>query len=116
MSCLFDSLSYYVDNLNSFELRQKICDYLEKNPLAIDNIRLNTITELTYNKSLENYIKNMRLSSTWGSGIEIKCFCDMFGVFINIYHKNKIIEFIPKKIKINKVIMLSYTGNHYEHM
>ena len=36
MSCLFDSLSYFFQNINSKELRNIICDYLELNPKMKD--------------------------------------------------------------------------------
>ena len=116
MSCLFRSLAYYVDNLDTESLRQKICDYMEKNPCIIDDIPINLITEWTHGSSLQQYIKKMRLSSTWGTGVEIKCFCDMLGVYVNVHHNNRVIEFIPRKLYVNKVIQLRYNGNHYEHM
>lgn len=33
MSCLFNSLSYFI-NENSYDIRQKICNYLENNRWA----------------------------------------------------------------------------------
>ena len=35
MSCLFRSLSYYIQNVNENELRDIIVDYLEKDPILI---------------------------------------------------------------------------------
>ena len=33
MSCLFRSLSYFIQNVNENELRDIIVDYLEKDPI-----------------------------------------------------------------------------------
>ena len=40
MSCLFNSLSYFIPE-NSYNIRQKICDYLEENKPIIKNIFYN---------------------------------------------------------------------------
>lgn len=63
MSCLFDSLSYFI-NKPSKIIRNEICDYLEKNNKLIEGI--DTVDILSLESS--NYIKNMRKSSTWGVG------------------------------------------------
>ena len=39
MSCLFNTLSQFVD-LNGKELRQNICNYMKNNPVIIDQIRI----------------------------------------------------------------------------
>ena len=35
MSCLFNSLHYFIPNESSFDIRQKICDYLQGNKKII---------------------------------------------------------------------------------
>lgn len=62
MSCLFNSLSYFLQ-INSFDIRQKICDYLQNNEKIMDG--LSTIDIL--NMENKNYIETMRNMSTWGN-------------------------------------------------
>jgi len=42
MSCLFNSLSYFIKD-TSFNIRQKICDYIEQNKPLIDGIETKDI-------------------------------------------------------------------------
>ncbi len=64
MSCLFNSLSFFIKD-DSFKIRQTICDYLHENKPIIDG--LDTSEILQYEN--DNYIQNMRNTSTW----EINC-------------------------------------------
>ena len=82
MSCLFNSLSYFI-NENSNDIRQKICDYLQKNLSIIDGIETSQVLELD-NNSASNYITNMRSSSTWGGAIEIQVACNIWKISINV--------------------------------
>ena len=124
MSCLFNSLSYFVSE-NSSELRQKICDYLETNPNLMDNMKASQVIYFENGQNLKDYINNMRSISTWGGAIEIKCFCNIYNknVFVrNIRdHTSSIIEFIinPKIIKNRfncdeKNFHITWSGGHYE--
>ena len=61
MSCLFDSLSYFVKE-NSFQIRNIICDYLEANNIIIEGLDTNFILSLDMPK--DNYISNMRMPSS----------------------------------------------------
>jgi hypothetical protein len=45
MSCLFNSLSYFIHD-NSYNIRQRICDYLEENKPIIDGLNTNFILNL----------------------------------------------------------------------
>ena len=45
MSCLFESISYFL-RINSFETRQKICDYLEANNEIMSGLDTKLILEL----------------------------------------------------------------------
>ena len=96
MSCLFNSLSYFINDKSSKDIRNIICDYLENN----------------------NYIKNMRQTSTWGGAIEIQCACNIWNLKIivhNIRERNaKNIEFIPLNRNFNKIIEITWNGGHYE--
>ena len=75
MSCLFNSLNYFIGE-GSFEIREKICNYLQENNPVIDGLETNFILKLESN-SAEQYISNMRKTSTWGGAIEIQCACNI---------------------------------------
>ncbi len=116
MSCLFDSLSYFF-KIDSNATRQKICDYLENNEMIMDGIETSFILSLDSSNS-EEYIRNMRLSHTWGGAIEIQAACNLWNIKIVIHNirnnPNTRIEFLPLKSNYNIEINLSWNGNHYE--
>lgn len=114
MSCLFNSLSYFI-NEDSNNIRQKICKYLEMNKPIIDGLETKQIL------SIENstYTQDMRSSSTWGGAIEIQTACNIWKLKINVLNIrsnviNKVIEFIPVNNNYNKTIHITWNGNHYE--
>lgn len=113
MSCLFNSLSYFLPH-SSNEIRQQICDYLEANKPIIESMETRQI--LTMEKS--NYISYMRQSSTWGGAIEIQAACNIWNLKIvvkNIRIKSIYkIEFIPLHKNLLKTIYISWNGGHYE--
>jgi len=116
MSCLFNSLNYFI-NEGSYEIRQKICDYLQENKPIIDGLETNYILSLE-NCSSNQYITNMRSINTWGGAIEIQCACNIWSLCINVKNyrdnNNKVIEFIPLNNTFNKIINVYWTGGHYE--
>jgi len=116
MSCLFNSLNYFIGE-GSFEIREKICNYLQENNPVIDGLETNFILKLESN-SAEQYISNMRKTSTWGGAIEIQCACNIWGIQVNVKNyrnKNgKTIEFVPLNKTHNKTIHIYWTGGHYE--
>jgi OTU-like cysteine protease len=116
MSCLFDSLSFFF-KINSDETRQKICNYLERNEKIIDEMETHFILSLD-GLSSDEYIKNMRLTNTWGGAIEIQAACNLWNIKIVVHNKRNIpntaIEFLPIKSKYSVVINLEWTGNHYK--
>ena len=124
MSCLFNSLSYFVKE-NSDELRHNICNYLEKNPSLMDGMTTEQVIHYENGQSLKDYINSMRNTSTWGGAIEIKAFCNIYkkNVFVrNIRDStSKLIEFVdnPNTIK-NKFkcdennYHVTWSGGHYE--
>ena len=77
MSCLFNSLSYFF-NEKSFDIRQKICDYLKQNNPIIDG--LDTLFIL----NLERIRKQKYFGSHWTKiqirhpGFVLKCFILFF--------------------------------------
>ena len=112
MSCLFDSLSYFL-KYNSNQIRQKICDYLEANKPIIDGLDTKFILELDD----PNYIRNMRRNSEWGGGIEIQAACNIWKLRIivnNIRRNRSSIEFIPINKKYIYTIELTWNGSHFE--
>ena len=113
MSCLFTSLSYFISNLESTQLRNIICNYLQSNPTLIDYIKLNEITLWENNVSLDDYVQNMRKESSWGGGIEIKAFCEIFKLKVIVVFNSKEIEFLPSTPSIGEM-RISYNGVHYE--
>lgn len=104
MSCLFRSLAKFV-NIETDDLRQKICDFLSENPELIDSIRVNDITP-------NNYVLNMRNNETWGGGIEIKAFCEIYNYQVNVHIPKSVIPFYPKQLPV-RIINISWTGNHF---
>jgi hypothetical protein len=116
MSCLFNSLSFFIQK-DSYEIRQLICDYLKENKPIIEGME--TCEVITFeNNNVDNYIQNMRLTSTWGGAIEIQSACNIWNIRINVLNyrdsDNKIIEFIPLNKNIEKTINIYWTGGHYE--
>lgn len=112
MSCLFDSLSKFV-NILSQDLRKQICDYLRNNPSILDDIKVSEVIKWESGMDIHNYINKMEQYSTWGGGIEIKCFCEIYKIGVNVLYNGKKIEFIPSSGNHTTIINLNYTGNHY---
>jgi hypothetical protein len=113
MSCLFNSLSFFLSE-DSYTIRQKICDYLMANGKIMEGLDTNFILNLEGN----NYIQNMRNTSTWGGAIEIQAACNLYNVNITVrnYRDNngKNIEFLPVINQASRTIELEWTGGHYE--
>ena len=112
MSCLFESLTSFISNLSHEELRNIICDYLIKNPIMYDSMKASD-SMWEYNDNLKRYVDNMRLTSTWGSALEIKAFCNIFNANVNLYYNGKLIEFKSLTSNPKFTILLGYTGDHY---
>ena len=121
MSCLFNSLEYFL-NITSSEIRSKICDFLENNKKIFDGIDTKDLLEL----ESDNYVKKMRKNSTWGGAIEIKTACNIWNLEIivcNIRNGDKNgdkndsqIQFIPNNgiDRLTKKIYITWNGFHYE--
>lgn len=117
MSCLFRSLSYFITNVETEELRHIITDYISKDPILIPpDTKLSTI--LSIDKiPLDKYNNEMKKSGTWGGAIEIKAFCELFRikVLVLVLRENRYIEFLPSNWNNeNRIIKISWNGNHYE--
>lgn len=117
MSCLFNSLSYFITESNSYEIRQKICDYLQENKPIIDGLDTKFILELEQNDA-SKYIHSMRNTWCWGGAIEIQAACNLWSLCIIVRNyrdrKGEKIEFIPVTGHFTRTIELEWTGGHYE--
>ena len=115
MSCLFNSLNYFI-NTNSFEIRQKICDYLQNNGKIIDG--LDTAYILQLDNPSGKYVEHMRNPSTWGGAIEIQVACILWNLRIIVKNyrtrERSNIEFVPFSNQYENTIELEWTGGHYE--
>jgi len=116
MSCLFNSLSYFV-NEDSYKIRQTICDYLQENKSIIDGLETRDVLTIE-SINTDTYITNMRQTSTWGGAIEIQCACNIWNLQINVSNYrdagNRIIEFVPINGNITNTINIYWNGGHYE--
>ena len=117
MSCLFNSLEYFL-NIASKDIRSKNCDFLENNNKIFDGIETKDLLEL----ESDNYVKKMRKNSTWCCAIEIKTVCNIWNLKIivsNIRRGDKLnsqIQFIPTNgiNKLTKKINITWNCFHYE--
>jgi hypothetical protein len=55
----------------------------------------------------------MRNPSTWGGGLEVLAFCNIYSVIVIVHHRNREIEFFPNTNNPIRKIHIGYTGNHY---
>ena len=117
MSCLFNSLSYFLDNMNGSQLRKIIVDNMSRDPIIIESkLKVSNIIKYEFrNMTLKNYIKKMSLSSEWGGAVEIKVFCELFHYKVNVIvlRTRKTIEFIPEN-NIKREVTITWNGSHYE--
>jgi uncharacterized protein with PIN domain len=122
MSCLFRSLSHFIENVNENELRDIIVDYLEKDPILIGNdTHLKDILKIQ-NSTITEYTQQMRKRHVWGGAIEIRAFCELFDIKVIVFviRENRNIEFLPSSFenndskKVEKCVKISWTGAHYE--
>ena len=131
MSCLFNSISYFIkEDWGPTGIRQRICDYLEKNLPILEGMETCNVLEMEA-PTAAHYISNMRNSSTWGGAIEIQCACNIWNARIIVHdirschskNNNNKIEFIPLQISntANDVphshpieFHLEWSGGHYE--
>ena len=125
MSCLFRSLSFFISNTNENQLREIIVNFLENDPVLIfPKTKASEIIPIEFpNETLENYVRKMKKTHTWGGAIEIKAFCELFKmkVFVKVLKNSDNIEFIPSywtedncTINKSRQIKISWNGFHYE--
>lgn len=120
MSCLFNSINYFIKADNGEDVRQCICNYLDNNYPVMENMETRSV--LISEDPSGNYVNHMRNSCTMGGAIEIQAACNIWKLKIIVINNRgdssdkKFIEFVPiiNKGKILRTIHLSWTGNHYD--
>ena len=118
MSCLFDSMSFFLENVSSPTLRQMIVDFLRQNPVFVEGMSLKRLIQQEYPIwDVEEYLSHMEKPSSWGGAIEIRAFCELFGIHVRVHdlrYPNTKYDFHPSCDSSQDVwIELMYTGNHY---
>jgi hypothetical protein len=121
MSCLFNSLSYFIPQTDPPAIRARICDYLQANSPIIDGIATHDVLQLDSGLSPDQYIGAMRSPCTWGGAIEIQAACAIWNARIVVRDirsgKKQSIEFLPVINATNspdKTFELEWSGGHYE--
>ena len=123
MSCLFNSLSYFIPQTDPQAIRARICDYLQANSPIIDGIATHDVLQLDSGTSPDQYIGAMRSPCTWGGAIEIQAACAIWNARIVVrdirsgHGQTQSIEFLPVINAINatdKTFELEWSGGHYE--
>ena len=121
MSCLFNSLSYFIPQTDPPAIRARICDYLQSNSPIIDGIATHDVLQLDSGLSPDQYIGAMRSPCTWGGAIEIQAACAIWNARIVVRDirsgHGQTIEFLPVINAINspdKTFELEWSGGHYE--
>jgi hypothetical protein len=109
-------------------IRQRICDYLEKNLPILEGMETRDVLQLEA-PTAAHYISKMRNPSTWGGAIEIQCACNIWNARIIVHdirshnsdNNNNKIEFLPLQKSNTSAntaspieLHLEWSGGHYE--
>lgn len=127
MSCLFDSISFFIENCSSHELRSLMCDYLQKNPMFWDSMRFDQVfgmfdhNDVHGTRTIHDYIDLMRRDCVWGGALEIQAICNMCDLAIDVivlssHSRHNVIEFVPTAVTASPrhKIRISWNGFHFE--
>ena len=80
MSCLFNSLSRFVD-LDAAGLRAEICNFILANAGSLmPGLDAQTLLGMP----LLTYVRRMQKPSTWGGAVEIQAFCQRFDAEVEV--------------------------------
>lgn len=119
MSCLFESLG----RLTGYEpsrMRAGLCNYLSSDPvLYSDGTRASQVVVWESGaRNLDDYVRRMRSSSTWGGAIEIKAFVDWSAIPVVVYDTRRkpwqAIRFTHNQPASRHCLRLAWNGAHYE--
>jgi len=123
MSCLFLSLSHFIHEVEENQLRQMICDYMATNPMIMEGLTLDQVIHFEEGVEKTRYIEGMRNPSTWGGAIEIKSFCEMFKIEVEVEilssHQKAVLfsPTLPSNTTLLKPwdrIRIQWQGHHFE--
>jgi hypothetical protein len=124
MSCLFNSLSHFIEQTDPQSIRQRICDYLQSSSPIIDGMSTSDVLHMDSGSSPDHYIAAMRSPSTWGGAIEIQAACNIWNARIIVHDiragHGQTIEFLPVATNATnatnaiKTFRLEWSGGHYE--
>lgn len=116
MSCLYRALAHFIPGAQTEQLRDMLCEYLATDP-DLGGGKASEMVPWETGMQLPNYVQQMRQRGRWGGAIEIKAFCDLFGMNVKVHSfpNRRTIDFVTNKSK-SKVSWaeISWTGNHYE--
>ena len=115
MSCLFDSIGHLL-NKPSAEVRAQVVDYLQQHKTTeINGLPLvDWITPVE--GDFDAYAAAMRLSSTWGTAVEITAAVMLYGrsVLVRMPCGKQWIEIADENSRANgEALCLGYNGSHY---
>jgi hypothetical protein len=112
MSCLFESLACFVGS-TADGLRNEICDFLQTDPVLYDDVRVSHLLDDAETPSdLRRYVHEMRKPTTWGSALEIECFCRLYRcrVDVNVAKTGAVARFGAGRMK---PFIVLWDGAHY---
>jgi|TARA_Y100000813_G_scaffold193950_1_gene173798 hypothetical protein len=116
MSCLFDSLSTFLPNLSSKELRHVIVDYLQTNPILMaPSVKASDIVRVESREHhFPRYLQTMKKAETWGGALEIRSFAELFHMRVRVFvmANQKWIEFVPNGT-VKRTVTIHWNGTHY---
>ena len=121
MSCLFDSLGHFVQG-TAHNLRLGIVDYLRGNPdMMGDGLETKDLVQITEGMPLEQYASRMSSPAAWGGALEIRAFCEMYGMDVRVHvrRQQKQISFECSRQRpgcYRRTVHVSWNGSHYEPM
>ena len=96
-NCLFNSLIYLIFETSDYNgiIRQKICDYM---------YRTNYNDDVADYKECEEKIAKMRRDGEYGSGNEVRAFCELCNIRITTYIRTILGNMKQKTDKIQKMV------------
>ena len=115
MSCLFQAFSKVLKTPHT-TIRKECCQFLENNGVLFEGKNGSAEEILSSFSEPLSYVNNMKKTSTWGGGIEIRAVCELYNVAVEVHHKDFKINFFPLNQNSTqyKTIFLDYNGSHYE--
>lgn len=115
MSCLFQSLGKLVGQ-DPRKLRLAICDYIQQNAELMEGVEAAKIIEWESQQNLNEYVRRMRSTSTWGGATEIAAFVNLYSVSVEVIdlQTQKRIQFVPRRRTRKKALCITWNGSHYE--